>query len=159
MSQKNYQVSWDQFHRDARTLARRLMDLGPFRGMAAVTRGGLVPAAIVARELNLRLIDTFCVVSYGADNDLGQTKILKRITAELAGDEGHGLLVIDDLVDTGTTARLIREQLPKAHIATLYAKPMGLPLVDTFVMEVAQETWIDFPWDLGLDFQAPLVPR
>src|SRR5262245_7503548 len=50
-AQKAFPVSWDQFHRDARALAWRLSSAGPFESIVCVTRGGLVPAAIVAREL------------------------------------------------------------------------------------------------------------
>jgi adenine/guanine phosphoribosyltransferase-like PRPP-binding protein len=120
-----------------------LAGLGPWRGIVAVTRGGLVPAAIVARELDVRLVDTVCVTSYGdTDREPGSIKVLKAI----AGD-GVGLLMVDDLVDTGETARVVRDMLPKAHFATVYAKPAGRPLVDTFVTEVSQDTWIVFPWE------------
>jgi adenine/guanine phosphoribosyltransferase-like PRPP-binding protein len=108
-----------------------------------VTRGGLVPAAIVARELGIRHIDTVCVTSYGdADRVPGSISVLKRIPGD-----GTGLLIVDDLVDTGETARVVRDMLPKAHFATVYAKPAGRPLVDTFVTEVSQDTWIVFPWE------------
>ena len=66
------------------------------------------------------------------------------------------MLIIDDLVDTGKTARMVRDMLPKAHFATVYAKPKGRPLVDTFITEVSQDTWIYFPWDLGFAFQPPI---
>ena len=48
---KAFPVSWDQFHRDCRALTWRLNSAGPFHAIIAITRGGLVPAAIVAREL------------------------------------------------------------------------------------------------------------
>jgi adenine/guanine phosphoribosyltransferase-like PRPP-binding protein len=128
-----------------------LLDLGPWQGIVAVTRGGLVPAAIVARELDIRLIDTVCVASYD-DRDRGDVTVLKRI----AGD-GAGWLIIDDLVDTGHTARTVREMLPKAHFATVYAKPAGRPLVDTFITEVSQDTWILFPWDIEPQYAPPLA--
>jgi xanthine phosphoribosyltransferase len=67
------------------------------------------------------------------------------------------VLVIDDLVDTGNTARVVREMLPRCHYATVYAKPQGRPLVDTFITEVSQDTWIYFPWDMGLAFQPPIA--
>jgi adenine/guanine phosphoribosyltransferase-like PRPP-binding protein len=108
-----------------------------------VTRGGLVPAAIVARELGIRHIDTVCIASYGDDDRAsGRIVVLKPIVGD-----GAGLLIIDDLVDTGETARAVRDMLPKAHFATVYAKPAGRPLVDTFVTEVSQDTWIAFPWE------------
>ena len=153
---KLFPVSWDQFHRDCRALAWRLNGEGPFRAMVTVTRGGLVPAAIVARELGVRVIETVCISSYDGDNRQGALRVLKTISSEVIGGDGAGVLVVDDLVDTGATARLVREMLPKAHFATVYAKPAGRPLVDTFVTEVSQDTWINFPWDTGLAFQAPI---
>jgi xanthine phosphoribosyltransferase len=155
-SNKAFPVSWEQFHRDARALAWRLAGSGPFKGLVAITRGGLVPAAIIARELDLRLIETICISSYDNYKNQSGLNVIKPISAELAGD-GTGLLVIDDLVDTGKTAREVRDMLPKAHFATVYAKPAGRPLVDTFITEVSQDTWIYFPWDMGLTFQPPIA--
>lgn len=149
--EKNFPVSWDQLHRDARALAWRLMDLGPWERVVAITRGGLVPAAIISRELEVRLIDTICVFSYD-HQELGEPQVLK----DVEGD-GTGCLIVDDLVDTGQTARLVRAMLPKAHLATVYAKPAGRPLVDTFITEVSQDTWIYFPWDTELQFVQPLA--
>jgi xanthine phosphoribosyltransferase len=150
---KSFPVTWEELHRNAKALAWRLSELGPFNGIAAVTRGGLVPAAIVARELDIRLIDTVCIVSYDEFNR-GQLKILK----EVPGD-GTGWLIVDDLVDTGRTARAVRDMLPKAHFATIYAKPAGKPLVDTYVTEVSQDTWILFPWDIEPQFIQPISKR
>jgi len=155
-SDKAFPVSWEQFHRDARALAWRLAGFGPFKGLVAITRGGLVPAAIIARELDLRLIETICISSYDDKKNQAGLNLIKPISPDLAGD-GTGLLVIDDLVDTGKTAREVREMLPKAHFATVYAKPAGRPLVDTFITEVSQDTWIYFPWDMGLTFQPPIA--
>jgi xanthine phosphoribosyltransferase len=153
--QKAFPVSWDQFHRDARALAWRLSDAGPFTAIVAITRGGLVPAAIVARELNLRLIETVCVASYEHSRQ-GELQVLKGVAASIGGQGGRGVLIVDDLVDTGKTARVVRELLPEAHFAAVYAKPMGRPMVDTFITEVSQDTWIYFPWDTGLAFQPPI---
>jgi xanthine phosphoribosyltransferase len=158
-AQKAFPVSWDQFHRDARALAWRLSAAGPFEAIVCVTRGGLVPAAIVARELEVRLIETVCVASYHDYQKQGALSVLKGVAdsiVKLNGGGGQGVLIVDDLVDTGKTARIVRDILPKAHFATVYAKPMGRPLVDTFVTEVSQDTWIYFPWDLGLTFQPPI---
>jgi xanthine phosphoribosyltransferase len=159
-SDKAFPVSWDQFHRDARALAWRLSASGPFQAIVCITRGGLVPAAIVSRELEIRLIETVCVASYHDYKTQGDLAVLKGIDAQVAdsgGENGRGVLIVDDLVDTGRTASIVRKMLPNAHFATVYAKPMGRPLVDTFVTEVSQDTWIYFPWDMGLSFQPPIV--
>jgi xanthine phosphoribosyltransferase len=151
-------VSWPELHRDARYLSKVLHALRTdWKGIIAITRGGLVPAALVARELEIRLIDTVCVVSYGAqgggsaEQRQGELRWLKRVEGD-----GEGWLLLDDLVDTGKTARAVRETLPRAHFATLYAKPQGRPIVDTFVKEFAQEKWIYFPWDIDYRFVSPI---
>jgi xanthine phosphoribosyltransferase len=156
--EKAFPVSWDQFHRDCRALVWRLNGQGPFEAIVCITRGGLVPAAIVARELGIRVIETVCVASYDHTRQ-GDLKVLKQVAPEIArlgGEGGRTVLIVDDLVDTGKTARIVRDMLPNAHFATIYAKPMGRPLVDTFITEVSQDTWIFFPWDTGLAFQPPI---
>ncbi|WP_026987666.1 xanthine phosphoribosyltransferase [Fodinicurvata fenggangensis] len=150
---KTFPVSWWELHRDARALAWRLMGNGPYEGIVAITRGGMVPAAIVARELEIRLIDTICIASYD-ETVQGELKVLK----DVEGD-GAGWLIIDDLVDTGKTARAVRDRLPKAHFASIYAKPEGRPLVDSFITEVSQDTWILFPWDTDMQAVPPLIKR
>lgn len=154
--EKGFHVSWDQLHRDARALAWR-MDGKDWRAVVAVTRGGLVPAMIVARELDIRTIDTISIRSYkgvGTDAGQGTLEVLKRPDPELMGD-GEGILVVDDLVDSGRTLELIREMYPKAHLATVYAKPKGKPMVASYVTEVSQDTWIFFPWDMALQYVQP----
>lgn len=158
--EKAFPVTWDQFHRDCRALAWRLSGQGAWQSIVCITRGGLVPAAIVSRELGIRIIETVCVASYHEYSDQGELQVLKGIAADVrgkSGGDGSGVLVVDDLVDTGKTARVVREMVPKAHFATVYAKPKGRPLVDTFVTEVSQDTWIYFPWDMGYSFQPPIA--
>jgi xanthine phosphoribosyltransferase len=156
--QKAFPVSWDQFHRDSRALAWRLAGAGPFQAIVCVARGGLVPAAIVARELGIRLIESVCVASYDHTRQ-GDIRVMKGpslTVAAIGAGEGQGVLIVDDLVDTGRTAKVVRDLLPRAHFATVYAKPMGRPLVDTFITEVSQDAWIYFPWDTALAFQPPI---
>ena len=149
--QRNFPVTWDQLHRDAKALAWRLLELGPFKGIVAITRGGLVPAAVVARELDIRLVDTVCLSSYDRQQQHAKVEVLKGLPMD-----GEDWLLIDDLVDTGQTARTVRDMLPKAHFATVYAKPKGKPLVDTYITEVSQDTWILFPWDSEVQYVQPL---
>src|SRR5271167_4970599 len=80
--EKIFPVSWDQFHRDSRALAWRLAGAGPFEAIVCITRGGLVPAAIVARELGIRLIETVCVASYSHTSQ-GELMVLKDVAASI----------------------------------------------------------------------------
>ena len=153
MAREYRTVTWDQLHRDARTLAAALMPRGPFAGLVAITRGGLIPAAIVARELECRLVESVSVVSYDEERQ-GEPFVLK---APAAAGDGEGFLIVDDLVDTGVTARLVRRLLPRAAFACLYVKPAGREAADAWVAEVPQETWVLFPWDTAPLFVPPLA--
>jgi xanthine phosphoribosyltransferase len=155
--EKGFHISWDQIHRDSRALAWRLDGQGPdngaWRAVVAITRGGMAPAMIVARELDIRTVDTISVKSYDWQEQTAP-KLLKAPQADIVGD-GEGILIIDDLVDTGKTIELVRNLYPKAHFATVYAKPQGRPMVHTFITEVSQDTWIFFPWDMALQYVEP----
>ncbi|MEP2715850.1 xanthine phosphoribosyltransferase [Pseudophaeobacter sp.] len=160
--EKGFHISWDQIHRDSRALAWRLDGQGPdngaWRAVVAITRGGMAPAMIISRELDIRTVDTISVKSYhsggGAQDQQREAQVLKSPDAELMRD-GEGILIIDDLVDSGKTLELVREMYPKAHFATVYAKPQGEPMVDTFITGVSQDTWIFFPWDMALQYVQP----
>ena len=160
--EKGFHVSWDQIHRDARALAWRLDGKGPdngaWRAVVAVTRGGMAPAMIVARELDIRTVDTISVKSYhsggGKADQRRDAEVLKSPDKALMGD-GTGVLIVDDLVDTGKTLELVREHYPNAHFACVYAKPEGEKQADTFITGVSQDTWIFFPWDMALQYVEP----
>ena len=156
--EKGFHVSWEQMHRDSRALAWRLdgqgpLDGGAWRAVVAITRGGMVPACVVARELNIRTVDTVAIKSYDHQSQ-GQIELLKA--PDPAIGDGTGTLIIDDLADTGGTLKVVRELYPSAHYATVYAKPKGAPMVDTFITSVSQDTWIFFPWDMALMYVDPL---
>lgn len=160
--ERGFHVSWDQLHRDARALAWRLQGRGPddgnWRAVVAITRGGMAPAMIVARELDIRIVDTISVKSYhsggGKEDQRREAEVIKSPDAEIMGD-GTGVLIVDDLVDTGKTLELVRKLYPKAHFACVYAKPEGEKQTDTFITGVSQDTWIFFPWDMALQYVEP----
>lgn len=158
-----YYLSWPELHNDARNLAQQLIDQHPkglpWKGIIGIARGGLIPAAILARELDIRMMDTLCISSYDDNDEQTDTEIIKSIDGD-----GEGFLLVDDLVDTGNTAKVARQLLPKAHLVTLYAKPAGIDHADAYQREFAQDTWIHFPWDSSVeegnyDFSLPLVKQ
>ncbi len=155
--EKGFHISWDQIHRDSRALAWRLDGKGPddgsWKAVIAITRGGLAPAMIVARELDIRTVDTISIKSYDHQKQ-SEAVVLKSPDMDLMGD-GEGVLIVDDLVDTGKTLKVVRNLFPKAHIATVYAKPEGRPMTDSFITEVSQDTWIFFPWDMAMQYVEP----
>lgn len=142
---KTLSLSWQDMHGDCCRLAEALRTKGPFDGIVAIARGGLVPAAILACELDIKLVETVCISSYESRTQ-GQMDILKTLA-----EDGKYWLVVDDLVDSGATAKVVRAMLPSSHYATLYAKPEGADLADTWVAMLDQDVWLVFPWEAPPD--------
>ncbi len=141
---KKLHISWEKLFEDTIALAEALKNQGPWQGIIAVTRGGLVPAGLLSQAMNIKMIDTLCISSYDYQ-DQGDLVVLK--SPEGIG-KGKGWLVVDDLVDTGKTFVRAREIFPEAHFACIYAKPLGAEKSDTYIEEVSQETWVCFPWEI-----------
>ena len=92
------------------------------------------------------MVESVSIATYAEESAESRSAPVVTKPPAAAGD-GAGWLIVDDLVDTGTTARVVRGLLPRAHFACIYAKPLARAEVDTFVTEVSQDTWILFPWD------------
>ncbi|MGL4735568.1 MAG: xanthine phosphoribosyltransferase [Enterovibrio sp.] len=146
-------ITWDSMQTYTRQLAQRLLPASQWQGIIAVSRGGLVPAAILARELGLRYVDTVCISTYDHDHQR-EMRLLKK-----AEGDGAGFLIVDDLVDTGGTAEVIRGLYPKGKFVTICAKPAGKHLVDEYIVDVAQDCWIEQPWDMAVQFVKPLASQ
>ncbi|MGD9637989.1 MAG: xanthine phosphoribosyltransferase [Alphaproteobacteria bacterium] len=146
-------ISWDELQSYAQALARQVYQKVPYiNKVLAVTRGGLFPAGIIARELNIRQVDAISVESY-YEQSRNEPKIIKDCQEEFRDT----VLVVDDLVDTGSTFGLLRKHIENAHFATIFAKPNGIKSVDSYFRDVPQSTWVRFPWDTTRQYSAPLI--
>jgi xanthine phosphoribosyltransferase len=136
-------ISWERFHRDSQHLAAMLKDVASgFKKMITIARGGLIPAGVMATELNIRMVDTICMDSYSDDYRRGNLVIRKK--SIFTGD-GSGILVVDDIIDTGNTVSAIKSLYPKAFVVALYVKASGREMADVFVEEINR--WIVLPWE------------
>lgn len=142
-------VTWD----DVQTLCDRLADQlagQPFEGLLAVTRGGLIPAGLLAYRLNLRDILVAAMQFYD-DNGAraAQPTFLQFPAAPLLC--GRRILVVDEVWDSGRTITAVCDRVRDAGgapvTAVLHHKPQRseMPGRPDFM---AQETndWIVYPW-------------
>ncbi len=142
---KYFEPSFDEFNKHTAELAEKLSST-KWKGIIAVTRGGLIPAGLLAYKLNLNVTDTIGLSSYAGVEKQGELYKLKDFDKELIQNDGNGWLLVDDLSDTGKTLNYIKQKLPKAHIVTVYTKPEGAYIVDNNAHEVPQDVWVIFPW-------------
>ena len=133
--------TYEEIHEKSVKLAELIKDKNiNFTKMVVVSRGGFVPASVVAYCLGIQDVDIVSIQSY-IHREPGEAFVHR------APKTDEVVLVIDDIVDKGGTAKALREFMPNMHLAVVYAKPRGLPLAKTYVEEITQETWPVFPWD------------
>jgi len=139
-------ISWSEFHKEARKLADKLKSK-KWIGIIAVARGGLIPASIIARELNIRTLDIICPSQYDGD-----IEIIKRPTIQDSSD----LLIVDEFVNTGLTYRKVREVLPKAFYSSVYVTEVSKNTINLYSKELKNEDLNLFPWDTKLMWSKPI---
>jgi len=151
--QRTHHIFWNTLIQDSHKLADALMianakTANQVQGIIGVSRGGLVPAAIVAYRMQIRNLRAVQAASY---DHLGIRSPEVAVTALPPDieDGGRGWLIIDDIADSGNTIRTLRSYWPNALFYSLYAKGEGVSVADGFVREFAHDLWISFPWDGG----------
>ncbi|AZP36159.1 Xanthine phosphoribosyltransferase [Candidatus Annandia adelgestsuga] len=146
-----YVITWYMIQIHARQLSYRLLPSSQWKGILAINKGGLILSAMVARELNLMYIDTICISNYNIKNSIEKINIIKKPKIK-----GNNFILIDDLVNTGKTAQLIRPLYPKSKFVTIFAKPKGKKYVDDYIVDVPQNVWIEQPWETGISYIPPI---
>lgn len=143
MTNKIY-VSWEDFQAHAKLLASKIRSSGTdFNRIVAVSRGGLLPAGLLAYDLDIRNCETVNMSSYDGNRMRSDAEI--ELSAALSGIDAR-TLIVDDLSDSGRTFRILRKIYPQAVFACVYCKEKGKNAADVFAVEMPDE-WIVFPWD------------
>jgi hypoxanthine phosphoribosyltransferase len=147
-SQQLY-LSWN----DIEDLVKRLVKKLPndYDCLLVVTRGGMIPAALISQKLGIRNILVAAVMYYtGPNKTLPEPLFLQFPEDPLVA--GKRILVIDDVWDSGTTAVAVTDRLAragaKAEVAVLHYKPARSCFPDRRPNYYIEETsaWIVYPW-------------
>jgi len=143
MTDKIY-IKWDEFHQDVKNLCKKIQKTKKIDKIVAISRGGLLPAGIIAYEMDIRNCHSINIATYIGNK---HKELDKLENLEDVGEVNENTLVIDDLSDSGQTFRLLRKVYPSACFATIYAKEKSLNEVDLY-SRTLPDKWIVFPWDL-----------
>ena len=109
--------TYDEMHEMAIKLANLIKEKNvPFTKMVVVSRGGFVPASVVAYVLGIQDVDIVSIQSY-VHREAGKAIVHRAPRTE------EVVLVIDDIVDKGGTASALKTYMPNMHLGVLYAKP------------------------------------
>lgn len=166
-SEKSTFLTWRDVHALANTLADHVLEAEGSREdrrfgydlLLGITRGGLVPCALLAQRFELRNILTATVLFYDDSGErfygVVEPRMLTFPEAHLV--EGKRVLVVDDVFDSGRTARAVKMRCERARatvvdVAVLHYKPENNQFGNAsaprfFAQTVKGSDWIVYPWE------------
>ena len=138
------EITYEQVDNACFMIAQKIQERSP-NGfvLAAVSRGGLVPATIISHYLKQKDIRFIRLSSY-SDDSKAQSKMIDTTIDEIPNTADT--YIIDDLCDSGETLQYLRRKYPLAQIYTLINKnPEIKP--EYFPISEPMGLWINFPWE------------
>ncbi len=145
-------VSWDDMDRLVAGLAERLAGVS-FDVLLAITRGGLVPAGMLAYRLGIRNILVAAVEYYDDHGQPGPHPTFLQFPADPLL-RNQRVLVVDEVWDSGTTILAVTDRIRQAGgiptTVVLHWKP-GRSVVASQpdVHAVATDAWVVYPFKAG----------
>jgi hypoxanthine phosphoribosyltransferase len=144
-------VSWEALEELVHTLADRVR--GEYDVMLAITRGGLVPAGILAYALGIRNILIAAVAYYDDDGRPGPEPLFLQFPADPLL-VGRRVLIVDEVWDSGTTIHAVVERVRRAGgtptTAVLHYKPERSTVPDEPDHHVVTtDRWVVYPFKGG----------
>ena len=144
-------VTWDALETLVKTLADQVG--GGHDVMLAITRGGLVPAGMLAYLLGMRDILVAAVAYYDDDGQPQDPPLFLQFPADPLLN-GKRVLIVDEVWDTGTTIEAVVERVRLGGgaptTAVLHYKPGRSKVESTphhFV--VSTDAWVVYPFKYG----------
>ena len=122
-----------------------------------LSRGGLIPATIIANHIGVRYVYSIGIASYELTSEgmafSGKHDIYQQIPINSPGmlKEEH-VLIVDDISDKGATfEHVVRTHMPSFNCSfstmAVFVKPKTSYVPDMFYKQVDQDKWIIFPWE------------
>ncbi len=147
MTNQKLILSWKEFEDQMVEVSKKIQEKkqGKVKHILALTRGGLIPAYFLARELGIKSIKTMCLVSYG---DTQKQEEIQHLTVDGFSEEIENVdewIVVDDICDTGTTLSFVENKYPGIESACLYVKEHRD--CNFYYKQVPNSTWLVFPWE------------
>ena len=149
MSNKTY-YDYSQVHGFCETLASRMKNQ-QFDSVVGVSRGGLIPATIIAEHMNVRELRTIGVRSYQL-NGLSKRKdsiLYQSCSPYLVGK----VLLIDDISDTGETFKFLinhfgrNRNIDSLTTCSVFVRRSSSYVPDYYHTDIIGNHWIVFPWE------------
>ena len=124
-----------------------------FTKIVTLTKGGLIPARLIARDLEIDEIYVMGIKLYTLENTATPEPIIYQ---RLDGDfkQYDKILLIDDIVDSGDSIKYVKHYIENMEhkccnikIASVFYKKKSKIAPDFYSKVVDNEEWVVFPWE------------
>jgi uncharacterized protein len=145
-------VSWENLDGLVADLAARLA-ASEFDVLLSITRGGLVPAGMLAYRLRIRNILVAAVAFYDDEGRPGPHPTFLQFPADPLL-RGQRVLIVDEVWDSGTTIHAVTERVRQAGgiptTVVLHYKPERSQVQgEPDVYAVTTDRWVVYPFKAG----------
>ncbi len=143
-----YYYSYTEYLSDCKQLTVQID--GEFDAIIAIARGGITLAHMLGEHYDIREVYTINTIGYDDTEKLDCVEVFNIPDLK----EAKNILVVDDIVDSGDTMRLVLQLLsdhyPKCSFrsAALFYKKTAIIKPDWHVRYA--EEWIDFFWSVDM---------
>ena len=159
MSEENRQkkYSWDYIDKACANIAKQYRLENP--RIIGISRGGLIPATLIAKHLGASEVYSIGLKSYSDDSAYASRISEPDVYQCLFGcprlHKGEPVLLVDDISDMGNTLKYVCANMLKdiapLHTATLFIKSKTQFVPDHFHAKVPDSQWVIFPWEKSVD--------
>ena len=147
MRQREIFISWEDFQRYADNIVSDIKQNGKkYDVIVGVARGGLFLAGYLSYHLGVKEVDIVNVQTY-ENKKIVDPRVLdlpKQII-------GENILLVDDILDSGTTFRILSEWMDqpnkKYDRAVLVDKGKSSIKAEYVGLAVNSDCWVVYPWE------------
>ena len=144
-----YYYGYNEYLSDCKKLTLQIND--EFDAIIAIARGGMTMAHMLGEHYDIREVYTINTIGYNDNTKLEKTEVFNMPDIQNA----KNILVVDDIVDSGDTMKLVLQLLSERHpqcrfrSAALFYKKTAVMKPDWHV-HIADK-WIDFFWSVDME--------
>ena len=152
-------VTWEGYDEIVNRLARVIRDSDwEFDHIVCIARGGMLAGLLLSHHFD-KLLGVIAANSYEGENEMQQGRLSISIRIAMTASKlAKRILLVDDLVDTGTTLREVKRsieenypEVEEVRTAVLWTKTCSTFTPNYAVDNVDANTWIYQP------FEKPLI--
>jgi len=144
-------ISWEEVQTACKNIAEQAKVYEP-DCIVAISRGGFIPARLVAEHLNIKHIYSIGLSSYNKDNTQESLSLYQSPFADIISNKHKFALVVDEIADSGNTLKYLsnvwRQYTTVSCIfSAMFVKQHSVLDPSIYYKKINNKNWLIFPWE------------